>query len=497
MYKRHDMLILSDDGRAFAYGEALVRNKGISGELLYEMIVTDKAPAIVKRQSGYTGEYLEVGFTSRRIADGVRIKAQTLVAVCFIEEVITPYQVAGRLEQTDERVGAVIHIARQAGVKAGVLGSTAMAALTGLPYVNENSDLDMVVFSRRFEDILKFRDNITGEPLLQGCELDVELDIGSGYFVKLDEFLSEQATVLAKGFRDARLFDLSDVKSVFSRCFGDVAAKNAVKALLYEAAVTPKPGLVDMNNNGSHEDMDFFTLIDSATALTPHFRRFFDIGGSGKNPRDVFERLRFPGMLAEDDMLAATGGVNTHKGAIFSLGILCAAIGFLYSSEGVFDSGKVFDICAAMSSHALARELRAIKPDSAATFGERAFAYGGIAGARGEAISGFRSVRDIGLPVFRIELDRGKSFNDAAVATLLRLISCTRDTNMIKRGGMDMQEYIRERVRDLLESGDYSEDSLLSLDDWFIDENLSPGGSADLLAATLMMYFMDEDVSIE
>ncbi len=104
----------------------------------------------------------------------------------------------------------------------------------------------------------------------------------------------------------------------FKEQSADQAAAAAVRALLYEVSATPKPGLVDRNNSGSHQDMDFFTFVDSSSALIPWFRDFFSIGWEhGDETGDrLFERLRFAGQNAEAKMFSATGGVNTHKGLI-------------------------------------------------------------------------------------------------------------------------------------------------------------------------------------
>ena len=101
----------------------------------------------------------------------------------------------------------------------------------------------------------------------------------------------------------------------FKEQSADQAAAAAVRALLYEVSATPKPGLVDRNNSGSHQDMDFFTFVDSSSALIPWFRDFFSIGWEhGDETGDrLFERLRFAGQNAEAKMFSATGGVNTHK----------------------------------------------------------------------------------------------------------------------------------------------------------------------------------------
>ena len=494
MYKRHDLLIISDKGRSFAFDQALKKNKDIPEERLYEMIFTKKIPAIVKRQSGYTEGLVEIGYSSWYIINGRRLRAESAVPVRFVKEVITPFQLVERgCFAQDTKIGTVLRIADESRVKVGIFGSVALGAITGLPYVSGSSDLDIVIEARRNEDIKTFYTRISQEPALETVKLDIELDVGNGYSVKLKEFFSDQATIMAKGLWDVKLFDLAHIKTKFSWSSGDITTKNAVKALLYEMAITPKPGLVDLNNNGAHTDMDFFKFIDSVTTLIPHFRRFYDTGNSGNNLSDIFEKIRYLGILAEEDMLASTRGINTHKGAIFALGIICAAIGYLYATEGLFAIEKVLEIIAGMSGFAIEKEFDTIRNGPAKSFGEKLYIENGIKGARGEAASGFLTVKDIGLPVLRAEIEKGRSINDAAVITLLNFIVATDDTNLIKRGGMERQDEIRDKVEETLCDIAYSVDAVLSLDKYFISENLSPGGSADLLAATLMLYFMDNE----
>lgn len=103
------------------------------------------------------------------------------------------------------------------------------------------------------------------------------------------------------------------------------------RAVFYEVTVTPKPGLVDRANCGVHRDMDIFTFLDSGAALLPYWRRFIraGIGAAKRPPGELLPDLRFLGREAEEAMLRATGGVNTHKGLVFSMGLLCAALGML------------------------------------------------------------------------------------------------------------------------------------------------------------------------
>ena len=214
----------------------------------------------------------------------------------------------------------------------------------------------------------------------------------------------------------------------FKEQSADQAAAAAVRALLYEVSATPKPGLVDRNNSGSHRDMDFFTFVDSSSVLIPWFRDFFSIGWEhGDETEDrLFERLRFAGQNAEAKMFSATGGVNTHKGLIFASAILCGALGKIY--KDAFQLGKkppvplgaVVGECKKLGRCSL-KDFKAEdrRQDVSAgaghrrspeeTAGERIHTAYGIAGARGEAALGFPSALTIGLPALKAWLSQGFS----------------------------------------------------------------------------------------
>ena len=268
----------------------------------------------------------------------------------------------------------------------------------------------------------------------------------------------------------------------------------AQQALLYEVAVTPKPGLVDRENNGSHADMDFFTFQRSALALGPYFARCVELGRetAGRDPEETFARLRFPGKQAEGEMLAATGGVNTHKGAIFSLGLLCGALGRLERREWA-ESERILDTCAQMTRNLLSEDFGTLEPSPGETVGQQLFLRYGITGVRGQAASGFPEVSAIGLPRLEEGLQKGLSINDAACAALMALIAGTVDTNMIHRGGVAAQQETSRAVTEALAKEPFPGKE--ALEDWnrrFVEKNLSPGGCADLLAMTLMLHFLKE-----
>ncbi|MCR5294682.1 MAG: triphosphoribosyl-dephospho-CoA synthase CitG [Lachnospiraceae bacterium] len=274
----------------------------------------------------------------------------------------------------------------------------------------------------------------------------------------------------------------------------DTAASLALRALLYEVATTPKPGLVDRGGSGSHKDMDFFTFLDSSSVLYPYFRECAASGMDTKtlSPPETLKALRPLGKLAEGRMLEATGGINTHKGAIFSVGILCGALGRL-DRELWADPARVLSEAAAMAAGITGRELAGLKAEDAGTSGSRLFLKYGISGVRGQAEAGFPSVLSCGLPVLEEGLAAGRSIDEAGSAALLALLARTPDTNMIARGGLEAAEEAKARAQELLSRSPYPDaDTIRELDRVFISQNLSPGGCADLLALTYLLHFLRE-----
>lgn len=276
------------------------------------------------------------------------------------------------------------------------------------------------------------------------------------------------------------------------RADAEFAASLAVRALGYEVTVTPKPGLVDRHNTGSHRDMDMYTFLRSGAALWPYFAECVHIGRktAARPAQDTFAALRFPGKLAEAGMLAATGGVNTHKGAIFTLGLVCGALGRLDRARWC-EADTVLVHVAAMTK-GVEREL-AFQSDTP-TAGERFFRQYGVTGVRGQAAAGFPTVLDHGLPTLEKGLAEGRSEDEAGAAALLAILANTADTNMISRGGFELAEAKRETLRRLLAGSPFPDRTALAeLDQEYIAENLSPGGSADLLALCWLLHFLKED----
>lgn len=280
----------------------------------------------------------------------------------------------------------------------------------------------------------------------------------------------------------------STADSYFRARWAERIASLACRALLYELLATPKPGLVDRLNNGAHRDMDCFTFAASASALIPFFQRCAEEGLDSRGDGPAMSILRQEGILAEDDMLRATGGVNTHKGAIFSLGLLCAAAG-QDAREETFSASRLLGRVASFAGGEINRTLTDIQPRNARTAGERQYAQNGLRGARGEAADGFPTVAGTALPALQKELERGESLNDAAVHTLLAIMSVCEDSNVVKRSSPARAEAVRAQAKKASKRRGLSD--AYQMDRQFIQENISPGGSADLLAAALFAYLWE------
>ena len=245
--------------------------------------------------------------------------------------------------------------------------------------------------------------------------------------------------------------------------------KAAREALEREVLLTPKPGLVDTANSGAHNDMDKGTFLRSAAVLEPWFQGMAERGEAlpNESPADLLAALRPMGIRAEADMYAATNGVNTHKGALFSLGLLCAAAGRLKGQGRPLTEENLCSLCAEMTAGITLREMH-----TADTNGLRVHAAYGAKGVRGEAESGFASVRELALPLLNRE--------NGAYLALLNLIAHVRDTNVLHRAGEEGLFWLQNRAKTLLEA--FSISALEQLDRECIERNISPGGCADLLA---------------
>lgn len=258
----------------------------------------------------------------------------------------------------------------------------------------------------------------------------------------------------------------------------------AVGALVEEALLHPKPGLVCPGDSGSHGDMDASLLLRSAFSLRFYFRDVAKAGEAGAS----FDTLCDLGMAAEQRMLVVTRGVNTHRGAIFSLGLFSAAVGMRTSGE----AGTLGEIVRLRWGLG----IEAVRPARPTGKGAMAAVQAGIGDARSEASSGFPTLYRWGLPALRSALAEGASRRKALVHTLFNLMARADDTNLVHRGGAAGLEWARNEAGQFLAAGSVFragwERDIQTMHREFVRRQLSPGGTADLLAATLFVHAMED-----
>lgn len=271
----------------------------------------------------------------------------------------------------------------------------------------------------------------------------------------------------------------------------NVIGELATQALLVEANLHPKPGLVTAHSTGSHSDMDIETFRRSATALKPYMVEFSHLGNSfkGSDLTQLLASLRPVGIQAEHQMMQATKQVNTHKGAIFILGVLCAALGYMTANKIKVSPLHLQNTVRKMCQ-GLTQELADAQSKTA---GEQAFQHHGVTGIRGEAEAGFPTLIK-GLNAFRRAKRDGYTKELALQRALLTCISINDDSCLIKRGGLTGLNYAKSQARfilqDNLDSKQFN-NRLHQLDIKFVSKNLSPGGSADCLSAIWLISMME------
>jgi triphosphoribosyl-dephospho-CoA synthase len=266
------------------------------------------------------------------------------------------------------------------------------------------------------------------------------------------------------------------------------AARLALRALHAELVLYPKPGLVSLIDNGSHDDMDAATFLRSLFSLRHYFGAICRAGMDDA----PFARLKQLGIAAEQHMLAATQGVNTHRGAIFSLGLLCAAFGRLHAQAGMRKPPTPALLRAELLAgwgHALASHTKVDRIDS---HGQLAAQLHAASGAREEGALGLPSVFEVGLPALQGTLARGGSMHHARIDALFALMAHVSDTNVLHRGGADGARMVRESSRAFLAMGGTRHPGwqahALESHRLFVRHRLSPGGAADLLAACCLVH---------
>lgn len=246
-----------------------------------------------------------------------------------------------------------------------------------------------------------------------------------------------------------------------------ILARMARQALIEELETTPKPGLVDLLDNGAHKDMDAETMRSGIESLVPFFVQMAQAGHDGLSP----DEARKTGIEAEKRMLEATGGVNTHRGALFSLGLTLYAAGACLSNKEHVEEEELRERIMATANGF---------EEQQGTHGDTTRRKGCTRGALSLAKEGYRELFSDWLPAYRDM----KADPYSRHRLLLLIMSTLEDSNVVYRSGLEGLEMVRSSARAM--SSDFNIDKLHRLNKTFVEFNISPGGAADMLALTLL-----------
>jgi holo-ACP synthase/triphosphoribosyl-dephospho-CoA synthase len=258
----------------------------------------------------------------------------------------------------------------------------------------------------------------------------------------------------------------------------------AQQAILSEISLTPKPGLVDKISNGSHADMNYQTFIDSTAAISPWFSDLAREGFSFRNSdlAKALPKIRNIGLRMESAMFAATQNTNTQKGVIFLMGLSLFTCGKLFSQSDQFSTETFRAIIQGICKDLVKKEF-VPNSGSGKSHGEEIFLKYGSGGARGEAENGFRMVFEFGLP----QLTALTQLNDESlIKCFLAIAANNNDTNILYRSNPQVLSDFKKHCKNALEN--FSDENYAEVIDYCKNKNISPGGSADLLAVTIFVW---------
>lgn len=266
----------------------------------------------------------------------------------------------------------------------------------------------------------------------------------------------------------------------------------ASMALQAELDTTPKPGLVDRNDNGAHRDMDHALMQCSIQALHPYFVRLAQLGFTDKQP--CHDEIVNIGIEAEREMFKATGGVNTHKGALFSIGLAAVALAgeaFCRITQAERCGNMVYNDVNSKQIQSLSNSIASLArlfPDTNGTHGSKAKANNILKGALDNAREGYTQLFKAWLPFYIDRIAEGDNY--ALHKTLLRIMCDLDDTNIVYRTSMETMQEVKTEARQMLDASRNIvnfEAALQAMNTDYIHRNISPGGSADMLSLVVFL----------
>ena len=266
-----------------------------------------------------------------------------------------------------------------------------------------------------------------------------------------------------------------------------IVAHLATRALKAELNTTPKPGLVDTHDSGAHRDMDHALMMRSIRAMHPYFVRLAILGyDSPQLP--AHNDIVSIGLEAEKAMFKSTGGVNTYKGALFSMGLALTAATYIIGRGKVATTTHGKEYVPGDLLSAIIIQLANGFPDTRGTHGSQAKqtaqAGGSLKSALDNAREGYTQLFEEWLPFYETRIKGDDSY--VKHKTLLRIMCDLDDTNIVYRTDYDTMLQVKTEARRLLE--DFSEAGIEDMNRDFVSRNISPGGSADMLALVVFLF---------
>lgn len=268
-----------------------------------------------------------------------------------------------------------------------------------------------------------------------------------------------------------------------------------LKAILMEVCAWPKPGLVTPLSQGAHTDMDIWLFITSSSTIAPCFTLCAIAGENHIGElTELFPVIRKIGIQYENKLLNATQQINTQRGILFSSALLAAVAGWLSAQNQPLTYCALSQNISTLCQNLCRNDFAQLNQRAAKTQGEKLYSEFGITGIRGEAEHGFPLVYNIALPALHQALAHQLSWRESLIHTLLALMACCEDTTVLSRGGQKALREMQSRAQRLVDQGGMLQPDigkkLTDFNQWCVDNWISPGGCADLLALTLAMYFL-------
>lgn len=390
-----------------------------------------------------------------------------------------------------ERKAMVIQGVRDIGNVVVVDGSDYAVSAATFPtyFLKQISDatdtqitLDLDIYRRRIAPALgatvRFFGSEPTDPLTRRYNELMHQQLGEDHVHEIQRKQQDGSPISASRVRKAmlegRLWDA--IQMVPPTTIPYIIGHLASMALQAELDTTPKPGLVDRNDNGAHRDMDHALMQRSIQALHPYFVRLAQIGFDNPQPRH--DEIQQVGIEAEQAMFKATGGVNTHKGALFSIGLAAVALGGMACSN----NAQLHSLSNSIAS------LASLFPDTSGTHGSKAKANNKLKGALDNAREGYTQLFKAWLPFYLDRLAEGDRY--ALHKTLLRIMCDLDDTNIVYRTSMETMREVQAEARRMLEhipETTHFEAALQAMNTDYIRRNISPGGSADMLSLVVFL----------